>query len=173
MTFLTLAATPTAVRYSRQFVRLALKRWGLAALAEDAELVVSELVTNAVQASGVTDPEAAWGDLGRLATIQVRVLMYQAGIVIEVWDRDPGAPAGHDAASDEEGGRGLMIVTALCKEWDYLCAARGGKVVWAELRCRACRARTGGTPPVAARNRADFLRDPGLLRRVHRGLKDL
>ena len=68
-------------------MRLALNRWGLAALAEDAELVVSELVTNAVQASGVTDPEAAWGDLGSPATIQVRVLMYQAGIVIEVWDR--------------------------------------------------------------------------------------
>ena len=173
VTFLTLAAIPTAVRCSRQFVRLALKRWGLAALAEDAELVVSELVTNAVQASGVTDPEAAWGDLGRLATIQVRVLMYRAGIVIEVWDRDPGTPAGHDAASDEEGGRGLMIVTALCKEWDYFCASRGGKVVWAELAVPAgLPRRTGGTP-VAARNRADFLRDPGLLRRVHRGLKDL
>lgn len=78
----------------------------------------------------MTDPEAAWGDLGRLATIQVRVLMYQAGIVIEVWDRDPGTPAGHDAASDEESGRGLMIVTALCKEWDYFCVARSGNGHW-------------------------------------------
>jgi anti-sigma regulatory factor (Ser/Thr protein kinase) len=160
-------------------VRLALGRWGLAALAEDAELVVSELVTNAVQASGVTDPDAAWGDLGALATIQVRVLMYQADIVIEVWDRDPGSPVRHDAASHEEGGRGLLIVTALCKEWDYFYAAHGGKVVWAELAVPAELLTLAGLPrrvcdlPVVAGNRADPMRDPGLLRRVHRGLNDL
>ena len=55
-----------------------------------------------------------WADLGDLATIQVRVLMYQAGVIIEVWDRDPMMPVRHDATSDEEGGRGLTIVTALC-----------------------------------------------------------
>jgi anti-sigma regulatory factor (Ser/Thr protein kinase) len=179
MTFLTLAATPTAVSCARQLVRLTLSRWGLAALAEDAELVISELVTNAVQASGVTDPDAAWGDLGGLATIQVRVLMYQADIVIEVWDRDPGSPVRHDAASDEEGGRGLLIVTALCKEWDYFYAARGGKVVWAELAVPAELLTPAGLPrrvrglPIVAGNRTDPIRDPGLLRRVHRGLNDL
>jgi len=179
MTFLTLAATPTAVSCARQLVHLTLNRWGLAALVEDAELVTSELITNAVQATGVTDPDAAWGDAGALATIQVRVLMYQASIVIEVWDRDPSAPVRHDAVSDEEGGRGLMIVTALCKEWDYFYAARGGKVVWAELAVPAELPTPAGLPrrvrgmPVVARNRADFIRDPGLLRRVHRGLKDL
>ncbi len=174
VTFLTLAATPTAVGHSRQLVRLALNRWGLAALTEDAELVVSELVTNAVQATGVTDPRRHGLISAGSATIQVRVLMYQAGIVIEVWDRDPGrAGYGQEAASDEEGGRGLMIVTALCKQWDYFGAARGGKVVWAELAVPAgLPRRTGGTP-VAARDRADFLCDPGLLRRAHRGLKDL
>jgi anti-sigma regulatory factor (Ser/Thr protein kinase) len=56
MTSLTLAATLTAVSRARQFALFTLKRWGLAALAEDAQLVVSELVTNAVQASGAADP---------------------------------------------------------------------------------------------------------------------
>ena len=61
------------------------------------------------------------------------MLLYQIGIIIEVWDRDPAAPVRRYAASDEEGGRGLAIVTALCKQWHYCPSSRGGKVVWAEL----------------------------------------
>ena len=179
VTFLTLAATPAAAGCARQLVRLTLSRWGLAALAGDAELVVSELVTNAVQATGITDPDVARGDPGGLATIQVRVLMYQVAIVIEVWDRDPGAPAGHEAASDEEGGRGLMIVTALSTEWDYFYAARGGKVVWAELAVPADLLTPAGLPrrahgtAAAAQPGAGLIRDPALLRRVRQGLLDL
>ena len=55
VTSLTLAATPEAAGYSRRLVHLALSRWGLAALAEDAELVVSEIVTNSVKATGLAD----------------------------------------------------------------------------------------------------------------------
>lgn len=179
MASLTLAATTAAVSCGRRFVRLALDRWGLAALAGDAALVASELVTNAVQAGGLTDPGAARGDPGTLATIQVRVLMYQAAIVIEVRDRDPGAPVRQHAGSDEEGGRGLMIVTALCREWDYFYAADGGKVVWAELAVPAELLTPAGLPrrahgqPPAARPGAGLIRDPALLRRVHQGLRNL
>jgi anti-sigma regulatory factor (Ser/Thr protein kinase) len=133
LTFMTLAATPTAVSCSRQLVRLTLNRWGLAALVEDAELVMSELVTNSVQATGMTDAEPTWADLGDLATIQVRVLLDQAGVAIEVWDRDPTAPVQDDPTADEEGGRGLTIVAALCKQWHHFPSSRGGKVVRAEL----------------------------------------
>jgi anti-sigma regulatory factor (Ser/Thr protein kinase) len=129
----TLAATPAAVSCSRQLVRFTLNRWGLAALVEDAELVMSELVTNSVQATGLTGTGPRWADLGGVAAIQVRVLLFQTGIIVEVWDRDPTAPIRHDAASDEEGGRGLVIVAALCKHWDYGPLSCGGKVVWAEL----------------------------------------
>jgi hypothetical protein len=96
-------------------------------------MVMSELVTNSVQATGPTGTGPQWADLGDLATIQVRVLLYQTGIIIEVWDRDPTAPIRHDATSDEEGGRGLAIVAALCKQWAYSPLSCGGKVVWAEL----------------------------------------
>ena len=179
MTSLTLAATPTAVSCSRQLVRLTLNRWGLRALTEDAELVISELVTNSVKATGLTDTEPRWADLGDLATIQVRVLMYQAGVIIEVWDRDPMMPVRQDATSDEEGGRGLTIVAALCKQWHYFPASRGGKVVWAELAIPPGILSAAGLPPrvrsapLAAVSRGDFVRDPGLLRRIHQGLKDL
>ena len=63
--FLTLAAVPAAVGRSRELVRLGLDRWGLASLAADAEMVVSELATNAIQATGRTDADATWNDVGR------------------------------------------------------------------------------------------------------------
>ncbi len=178
-TSLTLAATPTAVSRSRQLVHLALSRWGLAALIEDAALVMSELVTNSVEATGLTDAQPRWADLGGLATIQVRVLLYQAAVIIEVWDRDPTAPVRHDALPDEEGGRGLAIVAALCKQWHYFPSSRGGKVVWAELTVPPGMLSAAGLPrrvrsvPVAAITRDDVIRDPALLRRVHRGLTNL
>jgi anti-sigma regulatory factor (Ser/Thr protein kinase) len=177
ITSLTLAAAPAAIGISRQLVRLALTRWGLGPLAEDAELVVSELATNAVQATATT--AGAHDERRTAAAIQVRVLLYQASIVIEVEDRDPNPPVRHDAARDEEGGRGLMIVTALCKEWDYFSTADGGKVVWAELAVPAelltpaglpRRARGQASPP---RQQGGLIRDPALLRRVHQGLRNL
>jgi anti-sigma regulatory factor (Ser/Thr protein kinase) len=179
ITSVPLAATPAAVSCSRRLVRLTLNRWGLAALVEDAELVMSELVTNSVKATGLMGIGPRWPDLGDLATIQVRVLLFQTGIIVEVWDRDPAAPIRHDAASDEEGGRGLAIVAALCKRWDYGPLSCGGKVVWAELEIPPAMLSAADLPrrvrsaPAAAVSRDVFARDPVLLRWVHRGLRDL
>ena len=133
ISFLTLAAVPTAVACSRQLIRLTLDRWGLARITSDAELVASELATNAVQATGLTDTDAKWSDLGDLATIHVRLLLFEPSIVIEVWDADPAPPVSQHATREEEGGRGLMIVAMLSAKWDWFPAPQGGKVVWAEL----------------------------------------
>jgi anti-sigma regulatory factor (Ser/Thr protein kinase) len=180
VTSLTLAATPVAVSRARQFTRFALSQRGLAALAEDAELVVSELVTNAVQASETAEPPEAGADgLGPVATIRVRVLAYQAGIIVEVWDADPGSPAPRDAVPDAEGGRGLMIVTALCREWGYFHTADGDKVVWADLVMPAELLTPAGLPrrapghAAATRPAPGLIRDPALLRRVHQALQNL
>ena len=131
--FLTLAAVPAAVGRSRELVRLGLDRWGLASLAADAEMMVSELATNAIQATGRTDADATRDDAGDdAAAFQVRLLLFEAGIVIEVWDADPAPPAPQHGTGEEEGGRGLMIVAALSAKWDWFPAPQGGKVVWAE-----------------------------------------
>jgi anti-sigma regulatory factor (Ser/Thr protein kinase) len=167
MTSLTLAATPAAIGRARQLVRFALTQWGLAALADDAELVASELMTNAVEATGgAGSTQAARDGFGAAATVQVRVLMYPASIIIEVWDRDPGTPHRHEAATGDEGGRGLMIVAALCTQWDFAGAADGGKVVWAELAIPAEILTSAGLPrrergaPVTATNHAGLIHDP-------------
>jgi anti-sigma regulatory factor (Ser/Thr protein kinase) len=179
LTSLTLAAAPAAIGRARQLVRFALSLWGLAALADDAELVASELMTNAVEATGATGTQTTPDGFGTAATVQVRVLMYQASIIIEVWDRDPGAPHRQETAFDDEGGRGLMIVAALCKQWDFFGAADGGKVVWAELAVPAEILTPAGLPrrargaPAITANRVGLIHDPALLRRVHRALKDL
>jgi len=106
-----------------------LREWGLAEFAETAELVVSELMTNAVLAATELPDAFLLG----LPVVHLRLLADQHGLVIEVWDSNPHMPTIQDAAPDEESGRGLMLVQALCQRWGSE-AAPGGKVVWAELR---------------------------------------
>ncbi|MCO6008829.1 ATP-binding protein [Actinoallomurus purpureus] len=54
---------------------------------------------------------------------------------MEVWDADPHPPVLVDAGDLGENGRGLLLVTALAKAWDYYPSDSpiGGKVVWAEI----------------------------------------
>ena len=54
-------------------------------------------------------------------------------VLIEVWDSSPHPPAPKTADPDEETGRGLMLVEALCEQWgwDEPSSASRGKVVWA------------------------------------------
>jgi anti-sigma regulatory factor (Ser/Thr protein kinase) len=99
-----------------------LAEWGLRHLAESADLIVSELVTNAVLHGAepasftiYTDREA---DRGLL--------------FIEVEDSKPDAPDPGDADENAESGRGLMIVEALAEDWGVE-PTTGGKRVWASL----------------------------------------
>ena len=130
ISFLTLAAVPAAVGYSRELVRLGLDRWGLAALVADAELVVSELATNAVKTTDRTDSGSTWSDAGNGAAIHVRLLLFEGSVVIEVWDGEPTTPMPQEVTGDQESGRGLAIVTALSTKWSWFPAParRQGRV---------------------------------------------
>jgi hypothetical protein len=90
--------------------------WRLPDLAESAELLVSELITNSLHAS--------WRLSDRIS------------LVIHVWDGKDEMPVRRNAAPDEEGGRGLMLVENLGQDWGaYRKAA--GKVVWARIGARS------------------------------------
>jgi anti-sigma regulatory factor (Ser/Thr protein kinase) len=173
---LTLAAVLSAVRFSRTFVHHILRQWGLPSLAEDSELVISELVTNAVQATGVTEAKPRWSQLAGLATIHVRLLLFERSVVLAVWDRNPAAPVLKDAGMDSENGRGLPIVAALCERWDYL-PVKDGKCVWAELAVQPDALASAGLPRRTPGSPATLAPEPNtdleLLRRVHQALKDL
>jgi anti-sigma regulatory factor (Ser/Thr protein kinase) len=112
-----------------------LHEWGLVELAETAELLVSELVTNAIQADRPATVASPYGPQQDLAVISLRLLSDGNCVVIEVGDSNPEPPTSSQAGLDDEGGRGLMLVEALSTRWGWQPATeRYGKVVWVELR---------------------------------------
>jgi anti-sigma regulatory factor (Ser/Thr protein kinase) len=128
---LELAALPTAVPCARLHARQVLWEWRLGGLSEVAELVVSELVTNAVQATA-----------GRQMPAPVRLRLSSDGsrALVEVWDADSRPPQPRAVEVDgvpdlaAESGRGLLLVAALSAQWGWYPERQcGGKVVWAEL----------------------------------------
>jgi anti-sigma regulatory factor (Ser/Thr protein kinase) len=120
MSFLELAVLPSAVPSARRHSRLVLLEWNLGGLADDAELIVSELTTNAIRASG--------------RPVGLSLTYDRDALVIKVRDRSREAPRPAPHAIDAESGRGLEIVAGLSDDWGASYAEAGGKVVWARLR---------------------------------------
>ncbi|MEV1203827.1 ATP-binding protein [Microbispora rosea] len=133
----------TAPRRARAFVRCQLRGWELADLAETAELVVSELVTNAVRATdAVVSPPMASSMFPvalRTVALRVRVAPGRPSLFIEVWDVSDRDPVPHGEAGGElegelgESGRGLVLVGSLARRWGHYSAPDRGKIVWCEL----------------------------------------
>jgi hypothetical protein len=118
-----LAAEISAPRCARAFVPGVLVDWGLEHLREDAELVASELVTNALRVTCVAGPASFTAASLRRAMIRVRLVLLE------------GRPAPARVMDpDAENGRGMLIVEALSAQWNSYDPAEGGKWVWAELR---------------------------------------
>jgi anti-sigma regulatory factor (Ser/Thr protein kinase) len=113
-----------------------LREWGFPQFTETAELVISELMTNAVMAA--TDPEARLGNAQRwngVPVVRLRLVSDTTRVVIEVWDTNPQTPMAEQPELDDESGRGLMLVDAVCEGWGWTVPDGWyGKVVWAELR---------------------------------------
>jgi anti-sigma regulatory factor (Ser/Thr protein kinase) len=123
--FLELGPQASAVPRARRHVRQLLREWNLTDSGETAELVVSELLTNAVQATH---------DLEFLAPVRLWLLSDKRSVLILVWDSSPQPPARIDAADDAENGRGLLLVEAISTRWNwYVPHHLGGKVTWAQI----------------------------------------
>jgi anti-sigma regulatory factor (Ser/Thr protein kinase) len=123
-TALEFAPLPTAVPCARLHTEHVLHEWGLRALAEDAALIVSELMTNALDASNI---------LPERPPITLRLLAGEKSLLIEAWDHSPlDLEPGH-ADADAECGRGLTVVATLSDRWGWERTGRRHKVVWAEL----------------------------------------
>lgn len=121
--FLALGPLPGAVPCARLHTRLVLSEWGLAGLAGPAEIVVSELITNAVAATQRLEwipppPVRLW------------LLADSSRVLIAVWDANPLLPARTQVDELTESGRGLLLVENLATHWDaYPTPRDGGKVV--------------------------------------------
>ncbi|MFF9819101.1 PAS domain S-box protein [Streptomyces sp. NPDC014006] len=114
-----LSATPESVPSGRGFLARALRAWGFADMADDALLLLSEILTNAVQ--------HAHGPLG------VHVCRTDTGLTVEVSDHSPHLPQPRLAAQDEESGRGLLLVRTLADDWGVRPTDQG-KTIWFSLK---------------------------------------
>jgi anti-sigma regulatory factor (Ser/Thr protein kinase) len=125
---LMLSPLPTAPSCAREVSRLQLAEWGMSALSEVADIIVTELVTNATQASRRHGVPAQLG---------FRMSVSGPRIRIEVWDTAPGCPRlTTNVPAVDESGRGLQLVDALSGgRWGTQHCPAGGKVVWAQISC--------------------------------------
>ncbi|HEY3977530.1 MAG TPA: ATP-binding SpoIIE family protein phosphatase [Streptosporangiaceae bacterium] len=112
-----LPAELTSAHRARTLIRRPMKRWGLTELIPAAELLASELVTNAVR--------YAQGQIG------LRLIL-EGGLVIEVLDDSAALPRLRHPDDDEERGRGLQVVSQIAQRWGARRAV-SGKIVWCEL----------------------------------------
>ncbi|MET7289664.1 SpoIIE family protein phosphatase [Streptomyces sp. NPDC005573] len=113
----TLPREPRSVGRAREYARGQLVEWGLEPLVDTTELLVSELVTNALR----------YGE----GEIRLRLLLDRT-LVCEVWDSGLVQPRRRRARDTDEGGRGLQLVGLLSAAWGSRRTPHG-KTVWFEL----------------------------------------
>jgi anti-sigma regulatory factor (Ser/Thr protein kinase) len=109
---------PASARAARRFVADTLSDWSCGHLADDAALLVSELVTNAV--------------IHARSDVALRLWRTGSGIRVEIADRDPKPVVRRPADPEALGGRGLYLVDTLARDWGVR-PAKPGKAVWFEL----------------------------------------
>jgi anti-sigma regulatory factor (Ser/Thr protein kinase) len=126
MTHLELAALPTAVPSARKHARAVALEWGLRTLADDVELVVSELVTNAIATTHNTPQGLTAGS----PVVRLWLASDLDAILVRVWDASPEMPLRRSPSPDDERGRGLMLVEHLSRD-SGAHRIEKGKMVWA------------------------------------------
>ena len=103
---------------ARKFVSEALSRWDCESALDTVQLLVSELVTNAVVHAG--------------SRPNVAVLLLPHAVRVEVADEAPAGLAPRDAGDADESGRGLFLLDELSSAWG-VDASDDGKTVWFEV----------------------------------------
>ncbi|GAA2618529.1 hypothetical protein GCM10010399_56970 [Dactylosporangium fulvum] len=114
-----LSPVPAATAAARKLVDRSCARWRIRRLQDQAALITTELVANAVEHAGTQ--------------LRVSLALRQHYLHIAVRDDSPDLPRRVTAADDLESGRGLLIVEGLASAWGFI-KTTDGKVVWATLR---------------------------------------
>jgi anti-sigma regulatory factor (Ser/Thr protein kinase) len=108
-----------APRQARAFVASFLRAWGLADLVERAELLTSEVVTNAI--------------VHAHSPVRLVVEAHSSSVVVEVKDSaQTQVVAEGEEVAEADRGRGMVLVDALSDRWGWW-KEEGGKVVWFAL----------------------------------------
>jgi CheY-like chemotaxis protein len=116
---LELGPDTSEVSDARRFLGEHCAAWGCLDLLDDALIVLSELVTNAL--------------IHGLSRCELRLGLSESALRIQVVDQGPGMPDPLTADEGSEHGRGLLIVSLLCEAWGVEALPAGEKIVWAEM----------------------------------------
>jgi len=148
----TLGADTGSVRAARDFPVATLRRWGAAERSPDIAIVVSELVTNALQHA-----RPGFGHARTGTTIRLGLLQPGPCVLCAVADPSEAAPTPQTPGSLAETGRGLHIICALSDQWGYTTPSETGKVVWALFRSRLTSPSPARYPRTRGRDRLQNL----------------
>jgi hypothetical protein len=126
MAILAAEPEPQSVKAARDFTTETLLGWDLGALVQDATVVVSELVTNALRHGALNGQDGVRHEQAEL------VLWGRAGqLVCVVIDSSASLPVQVPAGVTAEDGRGLLVVQALATRWGWTVLGIHRKAVWA------------------------------------------
>jgi hypothetical protein len=149
-----LVSTRTAINCAGLFVVSTLMKWGARTILRSAVVETEELVTAAVNATGIPEERMRWTELTRIEYITIQLYYFEESVRIEVWDSAPNPPL-------------LSEETESPVKRGYYPTPRG-KVVWVELPVLPQRPSRHPQPLTE-----QFGQDPDLLRRVRDGLEKL
>ncbi|MFK4593795.1 hypothetical protein RKD30_000462 [Streptomyces pristinaespiralis] len=119
---------PRNAGQARKFAASTLREWALRPLVADVELIVSELVGNAVRHA--LPPTAPCADE---YPVWLGLFRYSRHLVCAVTDPSPAPPRLGDPGPAASGGRGLLLVNSLSDSWSWRPTPPAGKTVWASL----------------------------------------
>jgi anti-sigma regulatory factor (Ser/Thr protein kinase) len=119
-----LPARPESAGLARRFAHSCLLDWQLGRLTDDVDLVVSELVTNALL--------HARSEVRGTAPIRLEVVRELDSLVCQVTDGSVAPPTQESAGETAEHGRGLLLVDVLSAQWGWF-TGPAGKAVWARF----------------------------------------
>ncbi|MFF4803259.1 ATP-binding protein [Streptomyces sp. NPDC001351] len=117
-----LARERTSVRRARYLVTKQLSEWAVEGVVDTAELLVSEIVTNALRYTR--------------GPLRLNLQLHDSRLRCEVEDTETAGPVRHFADNDAEGGRGTELLDVLAEAWGHLPTAIG-KTIWFELVTKA------------------------------------
>src|ERR1700757_1878178 len=124
-----LSLYPPSAAAARRLTRDTLQHWGLPSLAEDAELIVGELVANAITHGARSVSDCKPGQ----ENPRLRLRRRAGEVICAVLDPSDTIPVLKAPGCAEQSGRGLQIVDVLSDVWGWSPIAGRGKAVWAVL----------------------------------------
>ncbi|MCX4976253.1 ATP-binding protein [Streptomyces sp. NBC_00620] len=177
---LELACEDTAARWARAHARDVLRKWAIPEGAtNDALLVISELVTNAVRHTKKPDAPPPWATTRSSQSCVLTLWCTPEYLLIYVYDHDRTPPVRRVPSPTVIGGHGLLLVEALSAEWGYQYPTpTSGKSVYAKLILPGhpvpsdvvSSADELQLPPPRTGGPVSFSNDPHTMHRVRQGL---